>query len=269
MNTILEILTAVVNSLWEVAALAAIVWTALRFWPRTNAATRYAIWWATLAIALILPAAPRWLATMRQHAVSMAVKPVANAAPAAAVPNRVELFVIPAPPPLAARWPLAVLGIWAAILLLRLCQLGRSYVYLRSVKRGATVSVIPMPDIPRRADLLVSRDIVSPMALGFLKPAVVLPEPLIEQLSDAEREHVLLHEAAHLARHDDWANLAARFLAGALALYPVAIWILHRIDREREIACDDWVVARTGAARSYAVSLARLFELRQVCMANS
>ena len=31
---------------------------------------------------------------------------------------------------------------------------------------------------------------------------------------------MLLHEAAHLARNDDWANLAMRILGGALALHP-------------------------------------------------
>ena len=46
-----------------------------------------------------------------------------------------------------------------------------------------------------------------------------------------------------------------------LALHPVAAWVLRQIDRERELACDDWVVAATGAARPYAASLARLFEL--------
>ena len=50
---------------------------------------------------------------------------------------------------------------------------------------------------------------------------------------------------------------------GSAALHPVAIWILWRIEREREMACDDWVVARTGAARPYAASLAHLFELRR------
>ena len=39
--------------------------------------------------------------------------------------------------------------------------------------------------------------------------------------------------------------------------------ILRQIDRERETACDDWVVAKTGAARPYAASLAHLFELRR------
>jgi uncharacterized protein (TIGR03435 family) len=100
------------------------------------------------------------------------------------------------------------------------------------------------------------------MAVGFVHPAVIIPETLSNQLTAAELEHVMLHEVAHLARRDDWTNLAARLLGAALTLHPVALWILNRIARECEIACDDWVVARTGSSRSYAASLARVFELR-------
>lgn len=72
---------------------------------------------------------------------------------------------------------------------------------------------------------------------------------------------VLLHEAAHLVRYDDWINLIARAVRAVMALHPAARWILRQIEREREMACDDWVVAYTGRAYSYAESLARVVEL--------
>jgi uncharacterized protein (TIGR03435 family) len=262
MSIILAILSAVVNSLWQALAVAVLVWLALRFMPRINAATRYAIWWATLGVVLILPVAPRLILLARSHSkpvVVTAAKTPETPAPAVAV----EPVIVTVAPGRTAIWPIVVLIVWAALLLWRLFQIVRSYFYLRGVKRRAAVAPIPLPAISRRADLLISPDIVSPMAVGFLRPAVVLPESLLEELSEPEREHVLLHESAHLAKYDDWSNLAMRLLAGALALHPVAIWILWRIEREREMACDDWVVARTGAARSYAASLAHLFELRR------
>ena len=262
MNTILAILSAVVNSLWQALAVAALVWLALKFIPRINAATRYAIWWATLGVVLILPVAPRLILMMRTHPTPAAVTTVKT--PLTATPTvTAEPVIVTVTPGRTAMWPIAILAVWTAILLWRLGQIVRSYCYLRGVKRRSTVSPIPLPAIPRHADLLISPDIVSPMAVGFLRPAIVLPESLLEELSEPEREHVLLHESAHLAKYDDWSNLAMRLLAGALALHPVAIWILWRIEREREMACDDWVVARTGAARPYAASLAHLFELRR------
>jgi uncharacterized protein (TIGR03435 family) len=263
MSAILAILSAVVNSLWQAVAVAALVWLALRFVPRINAATRYAIWWGTLGVVLILPVAPRLIPMMRPHPQPAAVTAVKTPITAAPTVTVEPVIVTVTPGGRTGKWPIAILAVWAAILLWRLGQIVRSYFYLRGVKRRSTVSPIPLPAIPRRADLLISPDIVSPMAVGFLRPAIVLPDSLLEELSEPEREHVLLHESAHLAKYDDWSNLAMRVLAGALALHPVAIWILWRIEREREMACDDWVVARTGAARSYAASLAHLFELRR------
>jgi uncharacterized protein (TIGR03435 family) len=75
-------------------------------------------------------------------------------------------------------------------------------------------------------------------------------------------DHVLLHETAHLERWDDWNSLLAWLLGAALALHPIAAWILRRIEIERERACDEWVAARAQSVRPYARSLARLYELR-------
>jgi hypothetical protein len=115
--------------------------------------------------------------------------------------------------------------------------------------------------VHRPAQLLISPDIVSPMAIGFRSPAVIVPQGLLADFSEVELDHVLLHELAHLARRDDWTNLAWRLLWALIALHPAAAWVLRQIEREREIACDDWVVAATGEARPYAASLARLFEV--------
>src|SRR5436305_5040538 len=58
----MNLIPAFLNSLWQAMLLAALVWVVLRFSPRMNAATRFAIWWAALAVVVILPVAPRILA---------------------------------------------------------------------------------------------------------------------------------------------------------------------------------------------------------------
>ena len=267
MSNILPILVAVLNSLWQAALVAALVWLALKFLARKNrninAATRHVIWWATLAVVLVLPVAPRMRGVLRGSAQPRAVtaKPVQLprigtpiiGEPTVIVTLKEERF---------AKWPLWILAVWAAVFFYRIGQLVRSYIYLRGVKRRSSISPQALPSFARPADLLLSGDVASPMAVGFLRPAVILPESLPDEIDRAELEHVLLHEAAHIARYDDWTNLAVRLLGAALALHPVALWILRQIEREREMACDDWVVARTGAARPYAASLARMSELR-------
>jgi uncharacterized protein (TIGR03435 family) len=165
-------------------------------------------------------------------------------------------------PELSWPWPLLFLAIWCAVSLYSLAGIAYSWWYLSALKARSTTCSRTLPDIGRDARLLLSAEASSPMAVGFLKPAVILPESLLSELDPAELDHVLLHESAHLARFDDWTNLAARILTAALALHPVALWILRQIEREREIACDEWVVARTGRAHDYAASLARMCERR-------
>src|SRR5256885_17163291 len=77
------ILLAILNSLWQSAILAAAVWLLLKFARGTNAATRHAVWWAVLAIAIALPLIP----------------PRAPAPIPAALPEPAAAFALePAPP---------------------------------------------------------------------------------------------------------------------------------------------------------------------------
>ncbi|HXP87210.1 MAG TPA: M56 and DUF3738 domain-containing protein [Bryobacteraceae bacterium] len=263
-------IAAVLNSFWLALGVVALVWIALRFLLRihattVNAATRYVIWWAVLGVVLVLPLAPQFakLWHSREQARVAAATPAVSPR-AALLPPAIEPAVVTVEQKRVGTWPLWAFGVWAAILLFRLAQIGRSWVFLRGVKRRAAIATRALPNcgVARPVRLLLSGEVASPMAVGFLKPAVILPEPVAEQLEEPELDHVLLHEMAHLARFDDWTNLAARVAGAALALHPVALWILRQIEREREMACDDFVVAQTGSARPYAESLARLFEMR-------
>jgi len=272
-------LAAVVNSLWQAVAVAAAAWMAMRFTHGMNAATRHTLWWAVLAMVVVLPVAP----VVAPAVLSPASSPVEQlrdqnqARPEEpAAPPQIEAPIAADPPPApleirAGTWPLWILAAWTTVLLLQLGRVAWSYLYLRRIQRRAHPASRELRAnfdawmmscrVGRPARLLISSEIGSPMAVGFRHPAVILPEQLLGEFQESELDHVLLHELAHIARRDDWTNLAARLAGGVLALDPVAAWALSRIEREREIACDDWVVSMTGAARPYAASLARLFEL--------
>ncbi|HSP70096.1 MAG TPA: M56 family metallopeptidase [Bryobacteraceae bacterium] len=281
-NILGTVFASLLNSLWQSAAIALLVWVALRFLPRMgvkiNAATRCAAWWAVLAAILILPLAPPRAKVISQ--------PMPEPSPVLATPLETTVVtateVPPTLPPASSHTAgplqitagaglLTALAIWAAFSLLRLAQMVRSYRYLRGItRRSHAVTAewrvnfdywVLACGIDRPIRLLVSNEIVSPMAVGFRKPAVIVPGTLLSEFSVAEMDHVILHELAHIARRDDWTNLFARVIGALLPIHPVAVWVVKRIEMDREIACDDWVVAVTGEARPYAASLTRLFEL--------
>jgi beta-lactamase regulating signal transducer with metallopeptidase domain len=163
--------------------------------------------------------------------------------------------------------------IWAFLSLAMLMRLGFGYSKLRGLKAEATPAPVEwqlrlrtlrgINGVRRQTQLLVSSHIAAPMSLGFLNPAILIPQALIETLSDAELEHVVLHELGHLLRRDDWTNLAQKLIEAMLPIQPAVYWIGHRMSIEREMACDDWVIAATGTAEPYAASLTRVAELSQ------
>lgn len=225
------ILLNILNSFAPSAAIALIAWGALRL-LRANAATRYGVWWAVLASVVAMVLWP-------QRA------PIASIAPAVSVePAKLD-------------WVAWVVAAWAAFALYRTVRIVVGYVWLRRIMKQARPWSQP--------SIVLSDDAMTPFTAGFAKPVIVLPASFPEKLTDEEMQHVLLHEEAHIARRDQWANLLARVIGVFFGLHPVAALALARIERERERACDDWVVAATGEAKPYAASLTRVFELTRRC----
>ncbi|MEZ5395662.1 MAG: M56 family metallopeptidase [Bryobacterales bacterium] len=113
-----------------------------------------------------------------------------------------------------------------------------------------------------RARLLLSTDIDAPVAVGWLRPAVLFPETLAKALDEQELERLWLHEAAHLERRDDWQILLEKLCLALLWFHPAAWALARRVAAEREMACDDLAADRAGSRTDYARTLTRLAGLR-------
>jgi hypothetical protein len=133
-------------------------------------------------------------------------------------------------------------------------ELAFGVVKLRRVKRRA----IPLGSLPvRRARIGTSHTVSTPTAIGYVHPAVVLPEGFRDRVDDREWDAVVAHECAHLARGDDWAKAVQSAVSRAAWWIP-GLWILGRaLDLERELASDERAAGETGARR-YAACLLRL-----------
>ncbi len=116
--------------------------------------------------------------------------------------------------------------------------------------------------INRGIRLLVSDRIGVPSAWGVLKSVVVLPASLLSQLSPAQIETILLHELAHIRRHDYLVNLLQTVVETALFYHPAVWWISSVVRRERENCCDDVVVNSLADPMPYARALLQLEERR-------
>src|SRR5262249_41116238 len=112
----------------------------------------------------------------------------------------------------------------------------------------------------RPVRLCVSDSVHVPTAIGLFSPVVILPPWVIEDMSPGEVNQLLLHEIAHLRRWDDWTNLAQKVVKALFFFHPAVWWIETKVSLEREMACDDAVLAETAKPRAYAECLAHLAE---------
>ena len=105
--------------------------------------------------------------------------------------------------------------------------------------------------ITRSIPLLQSEKATLPMTWGFIRPKIMLPSEA-DQWSDERRQFVLLHELAHVKRWDTLTQLLVQ-LSSALYWFNPFIWIAHRqFLKEREHACDDYVLKEGSKASEYA-----------------
>ena len=95
--------------------------------------------------------------------------------------------------------------------------------------------------------------ISSPFILGVVKPRIYLPSGLDE----VQRQNVLSHERAHLARHDHWWKPLGFALLAVYWFNPV-LWLAYALlCRDIELACDERVIRTMdeSAVKTYSTVL--------------
>ncbi|MEZ5323724.1 MAG: M56 family metallopeptidase [Verrucomicrobiales bacterium] len=93
-----------------------------------------------------------------------------------------------------------------------------------------------------------------PMTWGVLRPAVLLP-PDAEEWPESRLRAVLLHELSHLRRADVLTGTIAMFASACHWFNPVAWFVFHLMQSDRELACDDAVLAEGMLPSDYASHL--------------
>ncbi len=106
--------------------------------------------------------------------------------------------------------------------------------------------------------LLVSARAHTPMVVGCIKPVILLPAAALIQLNPYQLETILLHELAHIKRHDYLVNLL-QTIAETILFFNPFVWLISATVRaEREMCCDDIAVGHIAEPLCYAEALAAL-----------
>ena len=266
----------ILHALPEGFLIALFAWALLRVLRRQNSGTRFAVWFLALLAVAALPVAGgigegRGLIAAGISSGMTAANSWGGLRPAITIPGGWALFVFLA-------WALG-----ACVAMLRLMAgLWR----LRRLRRSCTpiVAADLDPAVRKTVDAIgASRPVVSglfasgllgsrsitiatseyvrvPAAIGFWKRTIVLPAWALRELPPQDLNVILLHEFAHLRRWDDWTNLIQKIVRALFFFHPAVWWIEKRISVEREMACDDAVLAETANPQGYATCLVSLLE---------
>ena len=106
--------------------------------------------------------------------------------------------------------------------------------------------------------LRVSALVESPVTLGTLKPLVLVPGGFLTGFPPEQVEAILLHEIAHIRRHDFIFGLIQTAIRTTLYFNPAVRIMSRLVDEDREQACDDFAVAQSGRPLDLAKGLAAL-----------
>jgi beta-lactamase regulating signal transducer with metallopeptidase domain len=218
---------------------------------REDSGTRFAVWFSALIAIAALPllGSSRW-----SSAAGVPAETVGH--PAIMLPGT---------------WALYLFGAWAVVAGCLLIGVARGMWHLRVLRKSCQpVDAAKLDPLVRetlagkqssRPATLCTSDLVHvPTAIGFIKPVIAVPAWVMNELSADELNQVLLHELAHLRRWDDWTNLAQKLVRALFFFHPAVWWIEKRVSLEREMACDDAVIAETASPRAYAECLTHLAE---------
>ena len=261
-----SVLEGLLTWLWQGSVLAVLASLALFGIRAGSASTRYLVWWATLTAIVVLPLVGAWVAIPATSAGTIARPETAVVFPAAR-----GLMTMPSAP----GWiVMLVFAGWLGVVAFQLRGIARAIARLAALRRRCR----PLPPARqqalarslaqgrrgRRARLCVSDDLAVPAFLGLGRPTVAIPRRLLTTLTDDELDLVVLHEHAHAQRWDDWTLLLQTVVLALVGMHPGIRLAARALDRERELACDDRVVAQGGCPRIYALSVTKVAELALV-----
>ncbi len=248
----------IINALPEGILIAVFAWALLRILRKQNSGTRFAVWFLALLAVAVLPLL---------FAFSGGRPPFPTLGLSSSLRPAITLPGV---------WAQVVLSVWAVGVLIALAKLAAGFWRVLQLRRSCmpiaeenldpvfrkTLEAIRAREsaAAQAITIAASESVRVPAAVGFWKPTIILPAWTLQELPANDLNVILLHEFAHLRRGDDWTNLIQKIVHAVFFFHPAVWWIEKQLSVEREMACDDAVIAETANPHGYATCLVSLLE---------
>ena len=256
-----SIAIALLHFLWQGLLVAAILKILLTVIPKTHAALRYGLaciaMTSNAVLVLVTYSIVYQQSILEPFAIGQNQTDISSINSSLATgfwPNQVVDYL----PYLTIAW-LIIVVILASKLLIELVSVNR-LPYRQSIAPPQAIEqkfeqLCQLVGVSTKTKLLVSLQSHVPMAIGWLKPVVLIPATMISGLTSQQLQMLLLHELAHIKRHDYLVNIVQSVVEVILFFHPGVTWIGKQIRNEREYCSDDIAVHHCGSAIGYAHAL--------------
>jgi beta-lactamase regulating signal transducer with metallopeptidase domain len=256
-----------VNAAWQAPVVAVCALIVTRF-GGLSAPARNRVWLGFLAMAVILPAVA--LDAILPHALPT----VARIAPAATA-SAMDLAAVAASPAPSAEpamrlepWSAwMMLGLFAVVAAALVARLLVANAAARRLVEGSHPAHLPadltqalarLARLHNRAvpPIRSSAHVPGPAVVGALKPVILIPQGMALEGDDLRA--ALLHELAHVLRHDYAINLVCEVLTLPVSWHPALMALKAGVRRSRELACDAMAAQAMASQKTYARCLVSL-----------
>jgi bla regulator protein BlaR1 len=254
-------LPALFNHVWQstvFAAAAGLLTLALR---KNRAQVRYCLWLAAslkflvpFSILVMLGAHFGWRAAVvtTPSRVPALIAPFEQTVPTAAAPVVQHTAVASSgstvPTMLYTMWTIGFLTL-----------AGSWWLRLRKV-RVAVRAASPL-HLPIGVRVLSSPEFIGPGVFGILRPILLLPEGIQDQLTAPQLRAIVAHELCHIRRRDNLATALHMLVEAVFWFHPPVWWLGARLMQERENACDEDVLRLGNDPEAYAEGILKICEL--------
>ncbi len=254
------VLEWVLNAFWQIGMLALVAIAVYPLLRNTSARIRYGYWVAAASLCVAIPVLSLVFLGLPRTAESRALLVQATANPASTA-----LAPLLEPPPIAVPKELpqfAILG-YLACLGIALLGISRSIRTIFTLQKEAEAGrsdprldeiVLHCASVLEvfGAKAIVSDQVRSPITIGFRKPLILVPSGLVQTADGSTLLAIVGHEMAHIKRKDFLVNLLAQVLVIPVQFHPLIWYLVGRMRRLCELACDELVTGSLMSKRAYA-----------------
>lgn len=119
-------------------------------------------------------------------------------------------------------------------------------------------------NIKKNVSLIYTNKIGSPCLYGFIKPVILMPINIANNISEDEFKYIIIHELCHLKRKDILVNWITIILSDLYWFNPIIRYGFYKMKQDCEVSCDAYALKYLDSNKNidYGDVVVKILQLR-------